>query len=116
LEAEKGGDIVRLFVVGMLAAFLGSAVPVMAAAEFGPHVIYGIVKHVGQHDLVVQRQNGSLETVDITAARTAGRTGVLYVSRPVALYGDFDRSHHYHVNAITSAYGITRNGVWPPSQ
>jgi hypothetical protein len=107
---------VRSFVVAMLALFLGSAVPATAENAFGPHVIYGIVKHVGQHDLIVQRQNGSLESVDIGAARAAGRTGVLYVNRPVALYGDFDRSHRYHVNAITSAYGITRNGVWPPSQ
>ncbi len=106
----------RLFVVAVLAAFLGSAVTAVAETQFGPHVIYGIIKHVGQTGLVVQRQNGRLESVDIAAARSAGRTGVLYVGRPVALYGDFDRTHHYHVNSITSAYGITRNGVWPPSQ
>jgi hypothetical protein len=116
-EAGIGGSrIVRPFIVVLLAAFLGAAAPALADNPFGPHVIYAIVRHVGQRDLVVQRQNGSLESVDIVAARAAGRTGVLYVNRPVALYGDFDRSHHYHVNAIMSANGITRNGVWPQSQ
>jgi hypothetical protein len=111
-----GSRIVRQFIVVLLAVFLGSAAPAVAENPFGPHVIYGIIKHVGQRDLTVQRQNGSLESVDIVAARADGRTGVLYVNRPVALYGDFDRNHHYHVNAIMSANGITRNGVWPQSQ
>jgi hypothetical protein len=79
---------------------------------FGPHVLYGIVRHVEPGTLVVQRHNGKLESVDIRAARSAGRTGVLYAGRAVALYGDFDRVQRYHVNAIVSTYELKR-GVWP---
>jgi hypothetical protein len=79
---------------------------------FGPHVMYGIVRRVEAATVVVQRHNGKLESVDIRAARSAGRTGVLYAGRAVALYGDFDRAHRYHVNAIVSTYELKR-GVWP---
>ena len=101
----------RTFTALVFVVALGAAA---AASEpaFGPHVMYGIIKHVGHVDLIVQRRSGQLETVDIAAAQASGRTGVLYVGRPVALYGDFDRSHHYHVNAINSAYGVS-HGDWP---
>jgi hypothetical protein len=107
----------RLSIASVFAAAAIGAVtqPLAAAPQFGPHVIYGIVRQVGAATLVVQRQNGKLESVDIAAARANGRTGVLYVGRGVALYGDFDRAHHYHVNAINSSYGV-RDGVWPPSR
>lgn len=95
-----------------LAAAIGAGLQSLASPAFGPHVMYAIVRHVNGAELVVQRHSGQLEVVDIRAARSNGRTGVLYVSRAVALYGEFDRVHHYHVNAIMSSYGIER-GVWP---
>jgi hypothetical protein len=104
-----------LLAASVLAAFLVGGVPGIAAPAFGPHVVYGIIKHVGSNDLVVERHTGQLETVNIRAARAAGRTGVLYIDRAVALYGDFDRAHHYNVNAIMSANGI-HHGVWPADQ
>ena len=96
--------------VAAVAAFPASAEP-----AFGPHVTYAIIKHVASSTLVVQRENGRSESVDISAARANGRTGVLYVGRAVALYGNFDKAHHYHVNAIVSAYGL-HHGAWPPAQ
>jgi len=96
----------------VLSTLLGAAAPAAAAPAFGPHVTYAVIKRVAPSELIVQRRTGRLETVDIKAARAAGRTGVLYAGRAVALYGDYDRAHRYHVNAIASAYGITR-GAWP---
>jgi hypothetical protein len=103
----------RFLATSILSAALACVATVSAEpVAFGPHVVYGIVKHVATVDLVVLRHGGRLENVDIKTARAAGRVGVLYVNRPVALYGDFDRAHRYHVNAITSAYAI-RRGAWP---
>lgn len=105
----------RSVIAAVLISVAGPVAASAAAPAFGPHVIYGFVKHVAATTLNVERRNGRLESVDITAARAVGRTGVLYVGRAVALYGDFDRAHHYHVNAIMSAYGL-HHGAWPPEQ
>lgn len=90
----------------------GLAAPA-AGIPYGPHVIYGIVKRVQPAQLVVQTRTGKLVRYDITVAREAGRTGVLYEGRAVALHGDFDAKRVYHVNAITSANGIRFGAKWP---
>jgi hypothetical protein len=100
------------FLFLLTATVLAAAAPLRAEPAFGPHVIYGVIRRVAPAEIVVQRHQGQLESVDIKQARSLGRTGVLYRGRPVALYGDFDRARRYHVNAITSAYGIER-GIWP---
>jgi hypothetical protein len=91
---------------------LGAAAPA-ATVPYGPHVLYAIVKQIHPNALVVQTHTGALVRVDIKTAAAAKRTGVLYVGRAVALHGDYDAQHAYHVNAITSATGILYGGPWP---
>jgi hypothetical protein len=92
---------------------LAAAAPAGAAdLPAGQHVVYGIVTRIGASSLVIKRHDGRLESVDIAPARSADTTGVLYVNRPVALYGDFDRAGRYHAEVIRSWYGLLR-GVWP---
>jgi hypothetical protein len=84
--------------------------PVHPAAP-GPHEIFGIVRQIGPNTIVMQRHNGQLLAVDVTVARETGRLGVMYVNRPVGVYGAF-YAGHYRANAVTSANGIQR-GNWP---
>ena len=101
------------------AATLGAAGGVRAAenAAPAPHTMYAIVKNVRQDALIVERRDGRLVTVDIRAARVAGRTGVLYAGRAVALHGDYDALHAFHAVSITGAAGIKYNrGSWPQDQ
>jgi hypothetical protein len=87
--------------------------PYRPAAVPGPHEIFGIVRQIGPSTIVIARRNGSLLVVDITYARAAGRTGVLYVKRGVGVYGNFDPAAHlFRANAVTNANGIER-GIWP---
>ena len=99
-----------------VAASFGSA----AAAEFDapyPHTIYAIVKQIKPAQLVVQRSNGQLVTVDIAIARRTHRTGVLYLDRAVALHGDFDALRAFHVVSISGAAGIKfARGAWPQDE
>lgn len=107
----------RLIVYSTLAAVICAGLPALAArAPYGPHVVYGIVKKVAPQELVVQTRTGQLTRFDITIAKAAGRTGVLYDGRAVALHGDYDATHAYHVNAITSANGIRYGAKWPPDR
>ncbi|MBD5657822.1 MAG: hypothetical protein IAI50_21990 [Candidatus Eremiobacteraeota bacterium] len=79
----------------------------------GSHVMYAIIARIGQNSLQIRRRDGRAIAVDITRARAKGHTGVLYVNRPVALYGAYDRSNVYHVEAIGPANGIRYGGPWP---
>jgi len=83
-----------------------------AVPAFGPHCISGIVRSVAPSSIVIVRHNGQLTVVDISYARSVGRTGPLYVGRTVAIYGTYDRAMRYHANAVTSANGI-HHGIWP---
>jgi hypothetical protein len=78
------------------------------------HVVYGIVKALHGSQLIVQTRTGKLLSVDIAPARRLGRTGVLYPNRPVALRGEYDARRVYHVEAISSAYGLRFGAAtWP---
>lgn len=80
----------------------------------GPHELFGVIRQVMPNAIVIARRNGQLLSIDITYARSVGRTGVLYVRRPVGVYGAIDRTTgRFKANAITSANGIER-GIWPP--
>jgi hypothetical protein len=104
----------RLIVYSTLAAVACAGPTALAApVPYGPHVVYGIVKRIAPEELVVQTRTGQLTRFDITIAKAAGRTGVLYDGRAVALHGDYDDKHAYHVNAITSANGIRYGAKWP---
>ena len=100
--------------VSALAAVVALAATPASAAELpaGQHVVYGIVTRIGTTSLEIKRRDGRLESIDIAPARSADTTGVLYVNRPVALYGDFDRAGRYHAEVIRSWYGLL-HGVWP---
>ena len=83
-----------------------------AVPAFGPHVVYGFVRSVGTSSIVIERHDGHLLSIDVSYARSVGRTGPLYIGRPVAVYGSYDRTAHFHANAVTSENGL-RNGIWP---
>lgn len=107
----------RLIVLSALAAVVCAGLPALAASvPYGPHVVYGIVKRIAPEVLVVQTRTGQLTRFDITIAKAARRTGVLYEGRAVGLHGDYDAKHVYHVNAITSANGIRYGAKWPPDR
>jgi hypothetical protein len=79
--------------------------------------MYAIVKQIKPTQLVVQSRAGRLVTVDIAIARQTHRTGVLYVNRAVALHGDYDALHAFHVVAITGAAGIKYTpAAWPQDE
>jgi hypothetical protein len=84
-----------------------------AFPAFGPHVLHAIVERIATRSLEVRLRDGNAIAVDITQARAAGRTGVLYVNRPVALYGAYDAKHVYRVNAINSANSLRNGAPWP---
>jgi hypothetical protein len=106
-----------LIVFASLAAVVCAGLPAIAASvPYGPHVVYGIVKRIAPEELVVQTRTGQLTRFDITIAKAAGRTGVLYEGRAVALHGNYDAKHAYHVNAITSANGFRYGAKWPPDR
>jgi hypothetical protein len=107
----------RSIAASILAAVVCAGLAASAATvPYGPHVVYGIVKRIAPGELVVQTRTGRLMPFDITIAKAAGRTGVLYEGRAVALHGDYDPKHVYHVNAITSANGIRYGAKWPPDR
>jgi hypothetical protein len=105
-----------VFVLAVLTApaHATAAQPVASPAvpAFGPHVVYGIVRSVAPATITIIRHNGQLMVVDITYAKSVGRTGPLYVGRTVGVFGTYDRTMHYHANAVESANGI-HHGVWP---
>ena len=111
------GLIVRAALgAAVAAASFGSAVAAEVGAPY-QHTIYGIVKQIKPTQLVVQRSNGQLVTVDIAIARRTHRTGVLYVDRAVALHGDYDALHAFHAVSITGAAGIKyARGAWPQDE
>jgi hypothetical protein len=105
-----------VFALAVLAAPLSAAASFPTAAPavpaFGPHAVYGIVRLLAPSSIVIVRRNGQTMTIDISYARSVGRTGPLYVGRAVGVFGSYDRALHFHANAITSANGI-RHGTWP---
>jgi hypothetical protein len=102
----------RLFV--LFAAATATASPALAAqVPYGPHVVYAIIEQVQGDSIVGKDRSGRLVKYDIAVAKNASRTGVLYEGRPVALHGDYDAKHTFHVNAITSANGIRFGAAWP---
>jgi hypothetical protein len=84
-----------------------------ARSSFGPHEVHAIVLRVSQNALLVRLRDGRAVTVDIAQARASGHTGVLYVDRPVALFGAYDATHVLHVNAIVSANSLRNGTPWP---
>ena len=102
------------FVPAVAAVFALAAGAPASAADLpaDQHVVYGIVTRIDASSLVIKRHDGRLESVDIATARSADTTGVLYVDRPVALYGAFDRAGRYHAEVIRTWYGL-RRGAWP---
>ena len=107
---------VLVFVLAVIAAPAHAAVAAPAAAPavpaFGPHAVYGIIRSVAPSTITIVRHNGTLLVVNITYARSLGRTGPLYAGRTVGVFGTYDRSLHFDANAVTSANGI-HHGIWP---
>jgi hypothetical protein len=83
-----------------------------AVPSFGPHAVYGIIRSIEPSSITIVRHNGQLMVVDITYARSVGRTGPLYVGRTVGIFGSYASALHFNANAVTSANGI-RHGFWP---
>lgn len=83
--------------------------------KFGPHALFGFISSINTTTLVLRKRHGKLIVTDITDAIVNQQLGVLYVGRPVALHGDYDGKHVYHVNSITSANGLAF-GSDPPDQ
>jgi hypothetical protein len=96
-----------------LASLWAGAGASAAPVPYGPHVVYGFVRGAAGDALVVQTRSGALARFDIRIARAAGRLGVLYPNRPVALHGEYDARRIYHVNAITTANQLRLGTAWP---
>jgi hypothetical protein len=105
-----------IFVLAVIAtpAHAPIVVPSVAPAvpAFGPHAVYGIIRSIAPSSITIVRHNGQLMVVDITYARSAGRTGPLYVGRTVGIFGTYAAPMHFNANAVTSANGI-HHGIWP---
>jgi hypothetical protein len=105
-----------VFVLAVITApaYATTAQPAAAPAvpAFGPHVVYGIIRLVAPSSITVVRHNGQLMVIDISYAKSVGRTGPLYVGRAIGAFGTYDRAMHYHANAVESANGI-HHGFWP---
>ena len=101
---------------GLIACALSPAAADEARLPYA-HTLYAIVKQIGPAQLVVLRRNGQFTSVDISFARRLNRTGVLYLNRGVALHGDYDGAHVFHVVSITGAAGIRyAPAAWPQDE
>ncbi len=116
--ARKEGRFVHalVFVFAVIATPAHAAVVAPTATTtvpaFGPHAVYGIIRSIAPSSITIARHNGQLMIVDITYARSVGRTGPLYLGRTVGIFGSYAGPLHFNANAVTSANGI-RHGIWP---